>query len=366
MPLPDIQPERYHELLAEKVRRKLALFAGLDLPEPRVHASPPLHYRMRCEFRMWHDDERLDYVMFDPEHPKLPVPIRRFPIADARIDGLMPVLRERLAADGVLRERLFQTEFLATVSGDVLVTLIYHRRLDERWRAAADELRRDLGIDIVGRARRQKIAVERDFVEERFDIAGRYYRWRQPEGTFTQPNAHINGQIMHWLDRVAVDHGRPNLLELYCGNGNFTIPQARRFPRVLATEVSKASVAAARANILTNGCDNIDMLRMSSEEFGQAWRDERPFRRLSDIDLPGYGLATVLVDPPRAGLDTGTLELVSGFERIFYVSCNPATLAANLRVLADSHRVVDFALFDQFPYTDHLECAVALARRDAG
>lgn len=362
MPLPDAQPEHYRELLTDKVNRKLALFAGLRLPEPLVHPSTPLHYRMRCEFRIWHDDARLDYVMFDPACPKIPIAFDRFPIADNRIDDLMPVLRERLAVERALREKLFQTEFLATTTGELLVTLAYHRRLDEQWQNAAEALRLELGIDIVGRARKQKIALERDFVEEQLEVAGTTYRWRQPEGTFTQPNAYINGQIMHWLDRVALTHGRGSLLELYCGNGNFTIPLARRFPRVLATEVSKASVAAARVNIATNGCANIDMLRMSSEEFGRAWRGERPFRRLAHIDLAGYGLATALVDPPRAGLDDDTLALVRNFERIFYVSCNPTTLVANLHALAGSHRVIEFALFDQFPYTDHLECAVVLAK----
>ena len=61
-----------------------------------------------------------------------------------------------------------------------------------------------------------------------------------------------------------------NLLELYCGNGNFTLPLATRVRRVLATEISKASVNAALANIADNGAGNIELVRLSAEELTQA------------------------------------------------------------------------------------------------
>jgi tRNA (uracil-5-)-methyltransferase len=94
----------------------------------------------------------------------------------------------------------------------------------------------------------------------------------------------------------------------------------------------------------------------------QALRRERPFRRLEGIDLEGYDFSTVLVDPPRAGLDAATRELISGMENILYISCNPETLARDLRELSRTHRVEQAAIFDQFPYTEHVECGVVLKR----
>jgi len=73
----------------------------------------------------------------------------------------------------------------------------------------------------------------------------------------------------------------------------------------------------------------------------------------------------VLVDPPRAGLDEGTRALVSRFSRIAYISCNPETLSRDLQQLSRTHRASHFALFDQFPYTDHMECGVILERSNA-
>ena len=74
-------------------------------------------------------------------------------------------------------------------------------------------------------------------------------------------------------------------------------------------------------------------------------------------------LGTVLVDPPRAGLDDGTVQLVSRFNDILYISCNPETLAQNLQVLIQSHDIVKLAVFDQFPYTHHIETGVWLRKR---
>jgi len=91
----------------------------------------------------------------------------------------------------------------------------------------------------------------------------------------------------------------------------------------------------------------------------------REFRRLSRLPRPlNEGQPdTLFVDPPRAGLDRATLALAERFSSVIYVSCNPLTLADNLQVLDATHSVTHLALFDQFPYTPHMECAVLLRHR---
>ena len=104
-------------------------------------------------------------------------------------------------------------------------------------------------------------------------------------------------------------------------------------------------------------------MRLSAEELTQALNEVRPFRRLAGIDLKSYSFGSVFVDPPRAGMDPDTCELTRRFERILYISCNPETLAQNIAQLADTHRIERCALFDQFPYTHHMEAGVLLVRR---
>jgi tRNA (uracil-5-)-methyltransferase len=301
--------------------------------------------------------------MFRPQDPKTPHAIHDFPIADNRIQQLMPLLREQLKTQDALRHKLFQVEFLVTLAGDALVSLIYHRKLDQAWESAATTLAQELNISIVGRSRKQKLVIGRDFVQEVLSVNGDDYRYRQYEQAFTQPNGKLNICMIEWAcDRARALAG--DLLELYCGNGNFSLPLSRQFKYVIATELSKASIRAARENLLQNRIDNIQMIRLSAEEVTQAMNGVREFQRLAELPKPlgQYDLRTIFVDPPRAGLDEHTVQMAAGFESIIYVSCNPQTLAQNLQTLSKTHRIEHFALFDQFPYTDHMECGVFLRR----
>lgn len=363
MPLSRFQPERYETLLAEKAAVTEALLAPFSPPPATIIPSPREAYRLRAEFRVWHEGERLDYVMFHPDAPRDPVAVNHFPIAGLRIQALMPPLRERLQATPVLRRKLFQVEFLSTASGDALVTLVYHRALEDDWQQAAEELAGELDIALVGRSRKQKRVIGRDYVTESLEVEAHRYTWRQVEQGFTQPNGAVNREMLHWACRAAKGLGG-DLLELYCGNGNFTLPLSRHFNAVIATELAKTSVRAAQHNLQENGIDNVQLIRLAAEEVTQAIRGERVFRRLAELPRPlgEYDLRTVFVDPPRAGLDPATEVMVQGFDNILYVSCNPHTLAGNLQHLATTHRIRDFALFDQFPYTDHMECGVLLQR----
>lgn len=362
MPLPVVDPACYEAQLAEKIDRFVADAAPLAPPRPTVFRSPPIHYRLRAEFRIWHDGAELDYVMFDPDAPDVPIKLDQFPAGSATINRLMPALKERLRVEPALRRKLFQIEFLTTLSGEALVTLLYHRRLDDDWRHAARQLARSLDIQLIGRARRQKETFERDWVLEEFTIDSRRLSYKQVENSFTQPNGHINQAMLGWA-RDQLPPSDSDLLELYCGNGNFTVALADRFRRVLATEISKTSTAAAEFNANCNGVNNVALIRMSSDEISTALSGGRAFRRLAGIDLPSYRFNTLLVDPPRSGLDPVTLALARGFDRILYISCSPATLLGNLQSLAATHQIAALALFDQFPYTHHLECGVLLQRR---
>ncbi|MDY6890304.1 MAG: tRNA (uridine(54)-C5)-methyltransferase TrmA [Pseudomonadota bacterium] len=361
MPLPRVEPEQYAAQLAHKQARIEAQFAEFDLPAIECFSSPPEHYRLRAEFRTWHEGDDLYYVMFDGDK-RTPVRLDSCPMVATRIHEVMFALLDAIRPDPVLRFKLFQIDFLSTLSGELLVSLIYHRKLDEAWVERVRPLRERFDIDIIGRARKQKIVLERDFVIENLTINGRTYRYQQTENGFTQPNGHVCRKMIEWaLDASAAAGG--DLLEFYCGNGNFTLPLAQNFRRVVATEIAKGSVRSAQWNIRENGIDNIDVVRLSSEELALILKGERSSRKVQGLALEQCRFTTVLVDPPRAGLDRHTVEQISAYPHILYISCNPQTLQENLRQLGSSHTLERFAIFDQFPYTDHLECGVYLTRR---
>ena len=352
----------YAAQLADKQARLQELLAPFDTPAPEVFDSPPSHYRLRAEFRLWRDGEQRHYAMFEPGDKRAPILLEDFPIASRRINELMPRLKAAWQASPTLGHKLFQVEFLTTLAGDALITLAYHRPLDDAWAQAAEPLAAILGASIVGRSRGQRRVVGRDYVSETLSVAGREFHYRQPEGAFSQPNGAVCQKMLGWAYEVLGERD-DDLLELYCGNGNFTLPLATRVNRVLATEISKSSVNAALANLADNGIDNVTLVRLSAEELTQALNKVRPFRRLAEVDLDRYDFGTVFVDPPRAGMDPDTCELTRRFDRILYISCNPETLAANIAQLDDTHRVSRCALFDQFPWTHHMEAGVLLEKR---
>lgn len=357
------------ENLESKQARLVHLLEPFGAPTPEVFDSPKTRYRMRMEFRVWHNrgdsgDDSISYVMFE-KGTKTVIPVEDSPLVCETISQMMPKLIEAVRGQTTLRERLFQAEFLANKAGELVITLIYHRPLDETWETAARELAAELGVNLIGRSRKQRVVIGDDFLIERFEVAGREFTYQQIENSFTQPNAFINERMLNWV----VDSIPPeacdsrDLLELYCGNGNFTLPLATLFRRVLVTEISRSSIRALEHNLDANNIGNVQHARMSAEELSQAFARVRAFRRLQHVSLDEYRVSTILVDPPRAGVDDTTLALMRQFDHVVYISCNPETLAKNLASLCETHRVMKTALFNQFPGTDHVEAGVLLQRR---
>ena len=352
----------YQQQLSDKVDRYKALMAdaGISLPELEIHDSAPFGFRMRAEFRVWHENGQAHYAMNKPGE-KRPFIIQDFPIGSALINQLMPQIMAAVNKSDTLSYKLFSMEYLTTTTGEALITLIYHRQLDDQWQQVAEQLQSTFNIKVIGRSRKQKVVLSDDFVTETLEVNQRQYSYQQVEASFTQPNAQVNQKMLTWaancLSEISGD-----LVELYCGNGNFTAVLAQYFGKVLATEISKVSVNSANTNFAANKIDNVTIARLSSEEFTQALIRERAFRRLADIDLDSFNFSTIFVDPPRAGLDAGTERLVTQMDNLLYISCNPDTLAENLKHITKTHRVVKAALFDQFPWTHHIESGVYLQR----
>ena len=145
--------------------------------------------------------------------------------------------------------------------------------------------------------------------------------------------------------------GDEHLVDAYCGIGTFTLPLAQKVKSAIALEINAASVHQARRNAEINQITNVEF---------QQGKVETLLPQLSQIpDI-------VLLDPPRKGCDRQVLEtLVAHAPRtIIYISCQPATLARDLKVLCQA---VDYQLSwiqgaDFFPQTAHVECAVILQR----
>jgi len=367
----------YDEQFLLKTSQEKEHFKELFKGEFQSFSSQDEAFRVRAEFRIWRNFARnnpnedkkeddgketkllnLSYAMsgFDKEK----ILIKSCEIVIKPIKILMSKLLKELKKYEVLHKKLFAIEFLSSLEGDILVTLIYHKKLDSFWEEKAKILQNDLDIKILGRSKGQRIVLENDFIRQTLEVDKKTYSFFYKEGGFVQPNQEVNKKMLTWVLKNANLEG--DLCELYCGAGNFSIILSKYFDKILASEISKTSIKNAKQNCEENDIKNINFLRMSSEEFVQAYYKTRDFTRLKNIDLNSYNFSTIFLDPPRSGLDKASKKLAQNFKQIIYISCNPKSLHEDLVFLSRSHKIIAFAFFDQFAYTKHLECGVILKK----
>ena len=167
---------------------------------------------------------------------------------------------------------------------------------------------------------------------------------------FTQTNHAINQKLIAQALTLMEPNAQDIILDLFCGIGNFSLPLARYSKKVVGIEGEAAMVGRAQANALHNQIENAEFHR-------------------ADLTL---GLAThlaqikfnkILLDPPR----TGALEIIPRIaqlkpQKILYISCNPATLARDLKELvAQKFTLTHAGIIDMFPHTQHVEAMALLS-----
>jgi len=148
--------------------------------------------------------------------------------------------------------------------------------------------------------------------------------------------------------------GKEIVMDLYCGIGTISLFLAQRAKRVIGVEIVDRAVKDARKNAEINGIDNAEFYSGKAEEVVPAIYEREGIR--ADV---------AVVDPPRKGCDEMLLQTLISMqpEKIVYVSCDPATLARDLRVLADHGFVLQFVQpYDQFSNTVHVETVVLMSR----
>lgn len=149
--------------------------------------------------------------------------------------------------------------------------------------------------------------------------------------------------------------GNETVIDAYCGIGTISLFLAQHAKKVYGVEIVKEAIEDARANAKLNEMSHVEFEVGASEDVIPAWKEK------------GIEADVIVVDPPRKGCDPRLLETILEMkpERVVYVSCNPSTLARDLRILEDGgYRTVEVTPVDMFPHTVHVECTVRLERKD--
>ena len=272
------------------------------------------------------------------------------------IQQLMPNLLSKINKSEIIKKKLFQVNF-RTSGTKVLATLIYHKPLEEDWIQAAKNIQDSLlNISIIGRSKKQKVIIGEEDLELLCNYAKSSFKILQNDSVFFQPNFYLYSLMISFITKQLEDPS--DLLELYCGCGGFTLPLASKFNKVFATENNRHSIRLLKESIKLNNLSNIQTARLSDDETASALANERPFRRLENIDMQSYEFSHILVDPPRAGLSTETIKLSKQFKNMIYISCNSETFLRDM--VKVNRKIESIGIFDQFANTQHLEVVALL------
>ena len=147
--------------------------------------------------------------------------------------------------------------------------------------------------------------------------------------------------------------GSETVVDLYCGLGTITLFLAKKAKKVYGIEVVSEAIADARVNAQINNIYNVEFIEGAAEKI------------MPDMVKKGIKPDIIVVDPPRRGCHERTLEAITTVypTKVIYVSCNPATLARDLRYLEDrGFKTIKVQPVDMFPQTHHVECVVLITR----
>jgi len=342
------------QVLCETLRRT----AKIELASPpQVHASPPWHYRNRTRLKVQSETSlgrpALGYFAH-ASHQFVPVeqcPISS-PLINRALRALLEVAEFRPWAADIAEVELFANhDDTALVAGFYTPTRIEATKFQACFQALQAGLPELRGVALM-----HGIAGEDDTASARrpaVQILGeRWLEYATGEGrflagaeSFFQTNRFLVDELVSTV--LGGSRGR-RALDLYAGVGLFSLPLSKRFEQVTAVEIAPSAVEALRANTH----DAVEVLAAAAEQFlSQA-------ARLGKLDL-------VVLDPPRGGVGERTARALAALAtpRITYVSCDPATLARDLRPLLEAgFRIEQAHLLDLFPQTFHLETVLHLVR----
>ena len=318
----DFQQMDYQAQLAAKVdiiKDCLRRIGQLEeIPEFQIVAAPNRwHYRSRAQWQYDSAHRRLGYYESGSR--------RVCDVADCAV--LVPVLQNEL---GRLRERMTagavadDVRHLRAIAGDHAVSIV-------------DDKGRNPTVT-EGAA----VTVSRTIVGETYELDAE---------NFFQANADLLPQL---IDAALDDNSGETAIELYCGVGLFTLRLARRFETVIGVEGDNLASQFAQRNVRNANVSNV---RIENQDVGN-WLARNQHH-------PGP-LDFLLLDPPRTGAES---RVVAGINRlrpkkISYVSCDPATLARDLKkIIAGGYAIETIKAFDMFPQTHHVETVVQLTSR---
>jgi 23S rRNA (uracil1939-C5)-methyltransferase len=339
----DFQQMNYQSQLdakAEIIRDCLRRLARIEnIPDFQITPTPdPWHYRSRAQWQYDAVRQKLGYFESGSRNV---CDVAECSVLDPQLQNTLESLRERMTSGSLPDVRDFRA-----VVGDESVSISPPVRVSSPNVTEGSDLAvAGEGVSDITRT-----------------LHGESYGFNAE--SFFQTNDSLAPEL---IDAALGDASGKTAIELYCGVGLFTLSLARRFSHVIGVESDPAAAKFARENLAKAGLANGEV---ATRDVG-VWLEDVKRHDLSRLTresanaLQGQ-IDFVLLDPPRIGAESRVIAGVLGLkpQRISYVSCDPATLARDLKkLIAAGYHLSSISAFDMFPQTHHVETVVHLFAR---
>ncbi len=313
-------------------------------------AASMREYEYRSHIRLQCNESSIGYFRRNTNNI---IDIKDCPIADEKIREILPFLIKYIY-NVILRNKISAVELFALGN---FIQIIVHSGQKIRNRAKneilsiCEELNISGAVIVDSASGSMEVIGDGCFIYSvetkmrRFSITGGL-------GGFVQANLHVNQMMVeHVIDSVK---GSENVLDLYCGCGNFTVPVASVSRKVTGIDHDRRLTDFVTENANNNGLENVNVM---TSDLGNRLVLEAAGK--TDYD-------TVILDPPRTGaaISVSSIERINP-EKIVYVSCNTSTLARDLELFKKSgYYLKSLRMFDMFPQTYHIEAVACLEHRE--
>nr|WP_277882856.1 23S rRNA (uracil(1939)-C(5))-methyltransferase RlmD [Leptolyngbya sp. FACHB-671] len=359
----------------EQIIDALERIGGIENPPvDDVLASVPWGYRNKATFPLGVSASGQVQAGYYQKGSHRLVNLDQCPIQDARLNPLLAEVKQDLQQRGwpIYNETTHQGKLrhlalrIGRRTGEILLTLVTTdwqlpgiSEQAEDWLSRYPQL---VGVALNRNGDRTNVI----FGSETRCIAGRPYireifaelEFQIRPTTFFQVNTEQAEALLQVIMQELNLQGNEVLLDAYCGIGTLTLPLAQRVQQAIGLEVQSESVEQASLNADLNNIENVSFQAGAVE-------DLLPKMVTTAERNEGTAPTIVLLDPPRKGCDPAVINalLQSKPNRIVYVSCNPSTLARDLKLLcqAGDYRLTRVQPADFFPQTPHVECAAFLS-----
>lgn len=329
--------------LTTLLQRAISTLDGNTLNEnlrvQRILADP-MHYRRSARLSIFKGK-----IGFRETASKHIVDIETCPVLAKPLDALLPEIRTLLLA---MKTPLGHLE-LILADNTIVLYLRANKALTDKEKLALEEWCKQRSVS--GYLAHTSDKLEHLCGESPFYEIDGLKVYFEPKD-FIQVNARVNDamvkQALEWLEVDTQDR----VLDLFCGIGNFSLPLAKYAKQVVGVEGINAMVDRALKNAQLNGLNNVHFYQANLEESiaSKPWAEA--------------GFNKVLLDPARAGA-ADVLPHIAQIEpqKIVYVSCNPATLASDTKILVEKgYQVQKIGILDMFPHTGHVESMLLFAK----